>query len=131
MRPPPHFAARPRLKATATRQRRPARVGSCAEEPRLLRRLIELNDGIAFSRNCVTQLAFSADDRFLAGTDDQAGSTKLAVWDMESSAAGHTSQAHRARWRADVVGERGGRDAMRRRVGRAEEEPWPQLSACS
>jgi len=47
-------------------------------------RLIELNDGIAFSRNCVTHLAFSGDDRFLAGTDDQPGNTKLAVWDMES-----------------------------------------------
>ena len=47
-------------------------------------RLIDLNDGIAFSRNSVTQLAFSADDRFLAGSDDQPGATKLAVWDMES-----------------------------------------------
>jgi cilia- and flagella-associated protein 52 len=47
-------------------------------------RLIELNDGIAFSRNSVTHLAFSGDDRFLAGTDDQPGNTKLAVWDMES-----------------------------------------------
>ena len=47
-------------------------------------RLIELNDGIAFSRNSVTHLAFSGDDRFLSGTDDQPGNTKLAVWDMES-----------------------------------------------
>ena len=47
-------------------------------------RLIELNDGIAFSRNSVTHLAFSSDDRFLSGTDDQPGNTKLAVWDMES-----------------------------------------------
>ena len=47
-------------------------------------RLIELNDGIAFSRNCVTHLAFSPDEHFLAGCDDQPGATKLAIWDMES-----------------------------------------------
>ena len=47
-------------------------------------RLIELNDGIAFSRNSITHLSFSPDEHFLAGCDDQAGNTKLAIWDMES-----------------------------------------------
>jgi len=45
-----------------------------------LYRLMELHDGIQFSRNSVTKLAFSSDDAFLAGADDQPGGPKLAVW---------------------------------------------------
>jgi len=45
-----------------------------------LYRLMELHDGIAFSRNRVRQLAFSPDDLFLAGSDDQPGGAKLCVW---------------------------------------------------
>ena len=43
-------------------------------------RLMELHDGIAFSRNRVRQLAFSPDDLFLAGSDDQPGGAKLCIW---------------------------------------------------
>ena len=43
-------------------------------------RLIELNDGIAFSRNRVRQIAFSPDDMFLSASDDQPGGAKLCVW---------------------------------------------------
>lgn len=43
-------------------------------------RLMELHDGIQFSRNSVIKLAFSHDDAFLAGADDQPGGPKLAVW---------------------------------------------------
>ena len=43
-------------------------------------RLMELHDGIAFSRNRVVALAFSPDDMFLAGSDDQPGGGKLCVW---------------------------------------------------
>ena len=42
-------------------------------------RLMELHDGIAFSRNRVQQLAFSPDDLFLAGCDDQPGTARLCV----------------------------------------------------
>ena len=45
-----------------------------------LYRLMELHDGIAFSRNRVRVLAFSPDDLFLAGSDDQPGGAKLCVW---------------------------------------------------
>ncbi len=41
--------------------------------------LSHLSDGSDFSRNAVRQLAFSSDDRYLAGSDD-AG--RLAVWDL-------------------------------------------------
>ena len=47
-------------------------------------RLMELHDGIAFSRNSVQMLAFSPDDRFLAGSDDQPGGAKLCVWQMDT-----------------------------------------------
>jgi len=43
-------------------------------------RLMELHDGIAFSRNRVQQVSFSPDDLFLAGSDDQPGGAKLCVW---------------------------------------------------
>jgi len=43
-------------------------------------RLMELHDGIQFSRNCVRQLAFSPDEKFLAGADDQHNGPKMAVW---------------------------------------------------
>jgi len=43
-------------------------------------RLMELHDGIQFSRNRVQQLAFSPDEAFLAGTDDQPGGAKLCIW---------------------------------------------------
>lgn len=43
-------------------------------------RLMELHDGIQFSRNSVRQLAFSPDEQFLAGSDDQNGGAKFCVW---------------------------------------------------
>lgn len=43
-------------------------------------RLMELHDGIQFSRNRVQQLAFSPDEAFLAGSDDQPGGAKLCIW---------------------------------------------------
>ena len=43
-------------------------------------RLLELHDGIQFSRNRVIHLAFSPDEKFLAGADDQHSGPKMAVW---------------------------------------------------
>ena len=43
-------------------------------------RLMELHDGIQFSRNSVQQLAFSPDEKFLAGSDDQHNGPKMCVW---------------------------------------------------
>ena len=43
-------------------------------------RLMELHDGIKFSRNSVRQLAFSPDEKMLAGCDDQPGTPKICVW---------------------------------------------------
>ena len=43
-------------------------------------RLMELHDGIQFSRNSVMQLAFSPDEKFLAGSDDQASGPKMCIW---------------------------------------------------
>ena len=45
--------------------------------------LIDLNDGNAFSQNRVVQLAFSSDEAFLAGCDDQRG-CKLCVWKTQT-----------------------------------------------
>ena len=47
-------------------------------------RLMELHVGIQFSRNSVQQLAFSPDDRFLAGSDDQPGGAKFCVWHTDT-----------------------------------------------
>ena len=43
-------------------------------------RLMELHDGIQFSRNSVQQLSFSPDEKFLAGADDQHNGPKMCVW---------------------------------------------------
>jgi len=48
-------------------------------------KMLELHDGIQFSRNVVKQLAFSPDDCFLAGSDDQPGGAKLCVWDTSTA----------------------------------------------
>lgn len=45
---------------------------------------MELHDGIAFSRNKVLQLAFSPDELFLAGTDDNSKDGKLTVWGTQT-----------------------------------------------
>ena len=54
--------------------------------------LSQLHDGVAFSRNRVRNLAFSPDDRFLAGSDDQPGAAKLCVWDMETGSLENISK---------------------------------------
>ena len=48
-------------------------------------RLMELHDGIQFSRNSVRQLAFSANEAFLAGSDDQPGGAKLCIWQTSTA----------------------------------------------
>jgi len=48
-------------------------------------RLMELHDGIQFSRNKVCQLAFSPDDMFLAGSDDQCSGAKMCVWHTDNA----------------------------------------------
>lgn len=47
-------------------------------------RLIELHDGTAFTRNRVTQLAFSPDELFLAGSEDNPKGAKLCVWQCQT-----------------------------------------------
>ena len=47
-------------------------------------RLMELHDGIAFTRNKVIQLAFSPDELFLAGCDDNPKGAKLCVWQCQT-----------------------------------------------
>ncbi|KAL1504617.1 hypothetical protein AB1Y20_008400 [Prymnesium parvum] len=49
-----------------------------------LYRLVELNDGITFTRNKVTQLSFSPDELFLAGSDDNPRGAKLCVWQCQT-----------------------------------------------
>jgi len=48
-------------------------------------RLMELHDGIQFSRNKVCQLAFSPDEQFLAASDDQSSGPKMCVWDVKTA----------------------------------------------
>mmetsp|Transcript_26011 Transcript_26011/g.69370 ORF Transcript_26011/g.69370 Transcript_26011/m.69370 type:complete len:677 (-) Transcript_26011:117-2147(-) len=47
-------------------------------------RLMELHDGIAFTRNKVIQLAFSPDELFLGGCDDNPKGAKLCVWQCQT-----------------------------------------------
>ena len=47
-------------------------------------RLMELHDGIAFTRNKVIQLEFSPDELFLAGCDDNPKGAKLCVWQCQT-----------------------------------------------
>lgn len=47
-------------------------------------KLIELHDGVAFSRNKVIQLSFSPDEVFLAGCDDNPKGAKLCVWHTQT-----------------------------------------------
>jgi len=56
--------------------------------------LNQLNDGVNFSRNRVLNLAFSPDELFLAGSDDQTG-TKLCIWDVETGALANISRQKR------------------------------------
>lgn len=54
--------------------------------------LSHLSDGTAYTRNSVLNLAFSPDEAFLAGCDDEPGNAKLCVWDMHSGSLAAVSK---------------------------------------